>query len=124
MNELVDIALQGTLLPYMEAEWLDSFKADFSNLIIETITWISKKKEWKIDLDLLLKMADVVLLHDNTEEYGIKLKCSVLLRLNRNVQARQVFYKFANDYEKLLSIQPNFTFEDIIKSYSGKQLML
>jgi DNA-binding SARP family transcriptional activator len=123
LNELVDIALQGTLLPYMEAEWLDSFKAGFSNLIIETITRISKKKEWKIDLDLLLKMADVVLLHDNTEEYGIKLKCSVLLRLNRNVQARQVFHKFANDYEKLLSIKPNFTFEDIIKSYSGKQLM-
>ena len=118
LKELADIALQGTLLPYMEAEWLDSYKADFSNLIIETITWLTKKPELKIDPDMLLKMADIILLHDNTEEYGIKLKCHTLLYLKRNVQAQQAYHKFVHDYEKLLSIKPNFSFEDIIKGFS------
>ncbi|WP_029902855.1 hypothetical protein [Prevotella sp. 10(H)] len=115
LHELIGISSQGTLLPHMEADWLDAYKADFSNRIIETFVTLSQRPAYQSDFALLLKMSDIILMHDNTDEYGIKLKCYSLLNLKRNLQARQAFEKFADDYEKLLAAKPEFTFEDILK---------
>jgi two-component SAPR family response regulator len=116
LAELLNLTSRGNLLPYMETPWIDRFKAEFSSSIIETITWISQSDRWKKDFDILLAIADIILIHDNTEEYGIKLKCSTLLYMKRNVQARNAYTKFVEDYEKLLSSKPDFTFENILKN--------
>jgi len=116
LSELVDIALNGTLLPLVQqSEWLDPYQSDYTNRLIECLLKHSKRDEVKNDLLLLLKIADVILLHDNTDEDAIQLKCYALFHLGRKKQALQVFNRFVDDYENLLATKPNLIFEELVK---------
>jgi hypothetical protein len=112
---LLDIASRGMLLPCIHSEWLDEYKAGYSNTLIEMLTYFSKKSEVKTDFELLLKIADVILVHDAAEEYGVKLKCYALHCLKQNRQAMQVFKKFTDDYENLYACKPELSFEQVTK---------
>ena len=115
-TELVDIALKGTLLPYIQTEWLELYQADYANHLIECLMEHCKHSEVKPDLMLLIKIADVILLHDNIDENAIKIKCYALFGLGRKNQALQTFNKFSADYENLLAAKHNLVFEELIKS--------
>jgi DNA-binding SARP family transcriptional activator len=116
LNELVDIALRGTLLPYIQqTEWLEPYQSDYANMLIECLMECSKYDEVKTDWLLLLKISDTILLHDNTDEDAIKLKCRALFRLGRKNNALQSFNKFTADYEKLLAAKHNLVFEELVK---------
>ncbi len=113
--ELVDLALTGTLLPYLQYEWLEVYQTEYTNSLIDTILQYKKNEEIKKDLPLTLKMADVILLHDNIDEDAISLKCYALYHMGRRRKALEVFNKFATDYEYLLAEKTNLIFEDLIK---------
>ena len=116
LTELVDIALRGTLLPYVQqTEWLELYQTDYTNRLIECLMRYSRYDELKNDL-LLLKIADVLLLHDNTDENAIRLKCYALFRSGRKNQALQAFNKFTADYESLLAAKHNLVFDELVKS--------
>ena len=116
LTELVDIALRGTLLPYVKkAEWLEPYQTDYSNLIIECLMRYIRNDALKNDLLLLLKIADVILLHDNIDEDAIRLKCYALLRSGRKNQALQAFNKFTTNYESLLAAKHNLVFDELVK---------
>ena len=116
LAELVDIALKGTLLPYIQQlEWLESFLSDYSSQLIECLMKYSKHDELKTDLLFLLKIADTILLHDNIDEDAICLKCYALFRMGRKSHALQAFNKFTYDYENLLATKHNLIFDEIVK---------
>ena len=117
LSELVDLAFRGTLLPYtQQPEWLETYQSDYGNRLIESLIEFSKRDEVKKDLLLLLKIADVILLHDNIEEDAIKIKCYALYRLGRKNLAINAFNKFTADYESLLAAKHNLIFDDLVKS--------
>lgn len=115
LDNLLEITSRGTLLPEMKAVWLGDFKSYYSNSAIDVLVRISKNKNIRNDFEVLLKIANVILLNDSTEEYGIKLKCYVLLKLKRNKQANQYLQEFSDNYEKMYAVKPDITFEDIVK---------
>ena len=115
LSELVDLALTGTLLPYLQYEWLEVYQTEYTNSLIDTILQYKENEEVKKDLPLTLKMADVILLHDNIDEDAISLKCYALYHMGRRKKALEVFNKFTTDYENLLVEKTNLTFEDLIK---------
>lgn len=113
--ELVDLALFGKLLPNMQYEWLEPYQTKYTNSLINLILQFKEIKEVKNDLNLLLKMANVILLHDNIDEDAISLKCYSLYNMGRKKQALLVFNKFLNDYEDLLKEKSKLAFDDLIK---------
>ena len=115
LNELVNIALTGKLLTFIQYEWLESYQTEYTNSLIEMMLKYSKHEEVKKDLLLLSKMADTILLHDNIDEGAIAIKCYALFNMGRKKQALQAFSKFMTDYESLLAVKPNLIFEDLIK---------
>ena len=116
LTELVDIALEGTLLPLLQqSEWAESYQSEYTNLLIECLMKNSIRDDVKSNLLLLLKIADVILLHDNTDEEAIKLKCYALFRSGRKNQALQAFNKFTADYENLLGTKHNLVFDELVK---------
>jgi two-component SAPR family response regulator len=115
LNEMLDIAGKGKLLPFYEMEWLDNIKADYSNRIIEFLQKKARLPELKDELALLLKISEVILLHDDIEEIGIQLKCNTLFRLDKKKQALVSFNKFSEEHVKLLGIETKLSFEDIVK---------
>ncbi len=116
MEELVDIALRGKLLSYLQqSEWVETYQTDYSNMIIESLLEFTKRDEVKTDLMMLLKIADVILLHDSIDEDAIKLKCYALFHLGRKNQALQSFNKFTAEYENLLAAKHNLSFDEMVK---------
>jgi two-component SAPR family response regulator len=116
LNELVDLALTGKLLPYaLPSEWLEAYQTDFTNVLIESLIKVARQDGMKTDLVLLVKIADIILLHENIDEDAIKFKCYALFHLGRKNQALQAFNKFSADYTSLLGVRHNLSFEDLIK---------
>ena len=116
LTELVNIALRGILLPTIQqTEWLDPYQTAYADRLIECLMRYSQHNELKTDLMLALKIADVILLHDNIDEDAIKLKCYALFHLGRKNQALQTFKKFTGDYKSLLNVKHNLLFEDLVK---------
>jgi DNA-binding SARP family transcriptional activator len=115
LTEWADLALTGRLLPYIQHEWLEPYQTEYTNSLIELILQFKEKEEVKKDLALLLKMADVILLHDNTDEEAISLKCYALYNMGHKKQALDAFNKFESDYETLLAEKTRLSFENLIK---------
>ena len=115
LNEMLDIAARGKLLPFYELEWLDNIKTDYSNLIIEFLLKKARLPELRDELALLLKMSEVILLHDDIEEDGIRLKCNTLFRLDKKKQALVSFNRFSEEHIKLLGMPTKLSFEDVVK---------
>lgn len=113
--ELVDLSLTGKLLPFVQFEWLESYQTEFTNSLIDIILQYKQHKEVKKDLVLLLKMADVILLHDNIDEDAISLKCYALFHMGHKKQALDAFNKFSVDYETLLAEKTHLIFDALIK---------
>ncbi len=65
---------------------------------------------------LLLKISDVILIHDNIDEDAIRIKCKVLYQMKQKGLSKQSYDKFCEDYVRLLNTKPDFSYEDIISS--------
>jgi two-component SAPR family response regulator len=117
-RELLTATLQiirsGKLLPLRDFEWLDNYKTHYANIVIETLTHISSSAAIRKDLPLLLNIAEAILLQDDTEEYAIKLKCSILFKIGKKKQALQCYNKFAEEYFALLNAQPDLSFNEMV----------
>lgn len=111
--ELLDITSRGKLLPYVEVEWLDDIKSNYSNELIDFLIEVSKSNVLKNDYNTLLKISNTILIYDSVEEYAVKLKCYILKQLKGNREIRLCYQKYADDYEKLYSVKPDITLEEL-----------
>lgn len=117
LDKLLKYSSGGLLLPNLQAEWLDAYKSEYTNLIIETLQTISRWDSVKNDLDILLKISEVVLIHDNIDEEAVKMKCFALFRLGKKGQSKQCFEKFLKDYKVLLDSEYS---EENFKTFISK----
>lgn len=104
VKEFLKLAVRGVLLPNFQAEWVDSFKGVYTNSVIEILNKLTHKKEVKSDFVLLLKISDVILLHDNIDEEAAKIKVYSLYNLGKKGQAIQYYEKFIEDYKNLMGV--------------------
>ena len=115
INKALDIVIKGNLLPDANYEWIDNYKSDYSNLIINVLSEISKYPEIKKDLKLLLRISNAMLAQDAIDEDAISLKCYALYHLGKKGLALATFNNFSEKYKKILSSTPKIEFEEIIK---------
>lgn len=111
VNELVTIASRGVLLPNLQEEWIDAFKGDYTNLVIETLTSLLQNKEITKDQILVLRISDVILKHDSIDEDIAKLKVTTLFRLGKKSQAKQCYEKFIEDYKNFMGVAYKESFD-------------
>jgi len=111
VNELVSIASRGLLLPNLQEEWVDAFKGDYTNIVIETLSFLLQNEEIKKDPLLVLHISDAILKHDCIEEDIAKLKVSTLYKLGKKSQAKQCFDKFVDSYKNFMGVAYKDSFE-------------
>jgi DNA-binding SARP family transcriptional activator len=111
VNELAKIASRGVLLPNFQEEWVDTFKGDYTNVIIETLTNLLQLKDVLADKILVLHICDAILKHDSIDEDTVKLKFTTLYNLGKKSQAKHCFDKFAEDYKNFMGVAFKETFE-------------
>ncbi len=111
VTEIINLASRGFLLPNLQEEWLDAFKGDYTNLVIETLTSLLQNKEIKSDPILVLHISDAILKHDSIDEDITKLKISTLFNLGKKNQAKQCYEKFAENYKNFMGVTYKASFD-------------
>lgn len=111
----VQVAYQGELLPDFQIDWLDEFKADFSNLVLDTLGEFATQPEVKKNLHLLNHIAECILKFDTINEDAIVLKCTTLSQLGKKGLAKTAYDSFVREYNNLLGINYPVPFNEIIE---------
>lgn len=110
--QLINAVSAGEICPDIQTEWIDSFKVDIANRLIDGLEYFSKKQN---DLNLLTLIADAILKYDPLNEEAITLKCSSLYSLGKKGLAKHSYDNFCNEYLSLLGTKYNTAFKNIIE---------
>lgn len=109
--------LSGQLLPYVQTDWLDSFKSNYDNAVLDVAISLSKQDYIKENNDLLIRIANSMFAHDKTDEYALILKCQTLYKNGRTSLAKITFDTFCNEYKTMLNTDYSKTFNEVINSH-------
>ena len=111
---LIKNVKRGSLLPNMQAGWLDGFKSDISNRVIDTLLEFSQKLDANKDDRELLEIADAIFNYDSINQEALVIKCSVLNKKGKYSLARTWYDHFAKEYKSLYAENYVKTFEEVI----------
>ena len=112
--KILNIIQRGSLLSDLSYEWLDGFKAKISNSIIDILLGFTTSQGNKISADLVIKIADTIMLFDMVNEHAMELKCTALVSLGKHSLAKDTYSKFEKEYKILYDIAFNRSFKSII----------
>jgi len=112
--KLINIASYGELLPNLQVEWLDPFKANFANLLIDLLIDASKQKELAFSPFEMICLADTLLIYDILNDDALKLKCSALVKMGKNGLAGEFYNSFVKQYLVLFGTEYNYSFAQVI----------
>jgi DNA-binding SARP family transcriptional activator len=105
---------RGSLLPNLQGSWLDNFKSDVSNQIIDTLIEYAQKLDGEKDDKLLLEIADAVFAYDSINQEALVIKCSVLNKKGKYSLAKTWYDHFVKEYKNLYAENYPRTFEEVI----------
>ncbi len=102
LNKVLEILLYGPLLSNTVADWLDDFKDSYSSLSIDLLKELLEIETRQKNNDLILRIADTMLLHDPLNEDALLAKCSVLFSEGKKGIAKSVYDRFCKEYRESL----------------------
>jgi two-component SAPR family response regulator len=114
VRKLLSIVSTGKLLPNLQSEWVDPFKADFSNDMVDLFLELIRQPELDISQQERTNMADSVLIHDTLNEDALKIKCQLLVKAGKNGLAKNAYASFAKEYFASFGTPFKYTFEQIL----------
>ena len=112
--KLLNIASYGEMLPNMQVEWVDPFKASFANDLIDLLLEVSQQKEHAFSLSELVNMADTLLIYDVLNDDALKLKCRSLVKMGKNGLAQASYNSFVKQYSTLFGSKYYYSFTQVI----------
>ncbi len=115
MTGLADIIQRGSFLSNDEHEWLDPFKSEVSNEIIDTYMHFATSIDLKEDPDFLIKLANYVAYFDPVNEDTMSIKCKSLAYLGKHSLARDTFEHFGKEYKRLYGEDFEKNFQEILE---------
>jgi two-component SAPR family response regulator len=114
LKRLLALLSKGELLPNLQVEWVDSFKSDFSNNLMDILFELSKKHEVADNPQLCIDVADALFIQDSLNEDALQLKCATLVKMGRNKLSKKVYGAFAKEYKLLFGTDFRTSFEQIV----------
>jgi len=112
--KLLNVVSSGELLPNLQIEWVDPFKANFANDLIDLLIDASKQQKFTFSPSELVHLADTLLLYDVLNDDALKLKCSSLVKMGKNGLAQTTYNSFVKQYSILFGTKYNYSFAEII----------
>lgn len=117
LAEVLSIVSAGSLLPGYEFEWIDKFKATYSELLISVMMKAAGDDRLSKNYGYLSKIADIILREDSLDEFAIKLKCRTLYNEGHKGKAQALFDKWHAEYKKVMNADPDISYtKDILES--------
>src|SRR5215217_1004181 len=111
--ELAEIIKGGPFLPNINYEWMDSFKAEVSNEIIDTYLHFANSVSITGDPVLLIELANYIFYFDSVNEEAMIIKCQALVHLGKHTQAKNAYENFCREYKLLYNDDFDKGFNDV-----------
>lgn len=117
INDITDLSGlldNGELLPNLQVDWLDSYKAQYTNSVIDFLVKLLSKSEIKSDKKILLHIADCIFSLDSINEDALIVKCQILHKEGKGGVALTVYNTFCKEYQTLLDSDFPSSFNDVL----------
>jgi len=111
---LVKITEKGPFLHNLNYEWLDYFKADVSDRIINTLTNYMHNEDIEKDPDFMIHLCDCIFNFDSISEDAMIYKCKAQSAMGKHSLAEGTFKKFEKEYKLLYAQDYEYSFQDIL----------
>ena len=116
INHLIKITNQGPFLRNVQYPWLDEFKAQISELTIDTLIHFANQCDIKNEADFIIHLADSIFIFDVTNEDAMILKCKALHFAGKHSYAKATYEKFFKEYLEMYGEEYNRSFINILKN--------
>ena len=114
LEKLLSLASFGQLLPNMQFDWVDSFKADYSDSMIDLLSRLRDSKQFVGNDNLRIQISNCILRFDSLDEESVRVKCRALVDLKRMGMAYTAFDQFTKEYKLILNEDFKYSFEQFI----------
>lgn len=114
INLLTKIVSRGNFLFNLEYEWLEPFKSEISNRVIDAYTSYSKNLNFEADAQEIIEIADRIFVFDKVDETAMEMKCKALVVLGKHSLAQKCYEHFEKEYQLLYAEKFNKSFKQII----------
>ena len=115
VSRLVEITQKGAFLMNSSYEWLDDFKSDISDKIVDTMVVFAEKCDFKTDAEFIVQLADCIFNFDRSNEEAMILKCKAEYCLGKHSLAKLTYEKFIKEYQLLYNEEYKRSFNELIK---------
>jgi len=116
LDELTSIIHRGSFLSNVEYDWLDGFKSEISNEIIDTYLQYAANIKVADDPEFLINLANYVFCFDPVNEEAMVINCKALVHLGKHSLAKAKFETFSKAYKSLYNADFEYSFNDILSS--------
>jgi two-component SAPR family response regulator len=99
--QLTHITQRGNFLSNIEYEWLDGFKSEVSNEIIDSYIQFANSIQVADDPEFLIKLANDIFYFDPVNEEAMILKCKALAHIGKHSLAKHAFENFNREYKAI-----------------------
>jgi len=114
--QLIEISQKGGFLVNAHYEWLDEFKAQVSDRIMDTFVEYGQKADIKAEAEFIIHLADCIFNFDIVNEEAMILKCKAQYCLGKHSHAKATYDKFCKEYQGMYNQEYDKAFTDIINS--------
>jgi two-component SAPR family response regulator len=114
INQLAEITQRGSFLSNIEYEWLDEYKSEVSNEIIDTYIHFAHSIPIKEDPDFLVRLANYIFYFDAVNEEAIAVKCKALAYTGKHSLAKAAFDNFVRQYKTLYGEEYGRDFQQML----------
>jgi two-component SAPR family response regulator len=114
VRQLLSIVSKGELLPNMQTEWMDTFKSDFSNRLIDLLLELYRHSAVFKTPAICIRLADCIFIHDPLNEDALAIKCFNLVQMGKYGLAQKVYLSFSKEYHALFDSKFKCSFEQLI----------
>jgi two-component SAPR family response regulator len=111
---LMELSKKGTFLASANYQWLDDFKDNISNEIIDKMTAFAQSQKIEEDPAWMVHLADSLFIFDIVNEEAMILKCKALTLMGKHSLASHTFAKFTKDFKALYNQYYDKSLEEVI----------
>jgi two-component SAPR family response regulator len=115
IERLFDIIRRGTLLLDTDYEWLDEFKAEAANEIIDRLLLFARSVEMTAEPDILIQTTNHIFHFDPVNEDAMQIQCKVLALLGKHSVSKNVYEKFVREYRHIYGEDYDRSFQSVIE---------
>lgn len=113
IKRTLQLMQRGTLLPELNEEWLDSFKAETTARVINLLDELLSRSAISMDTSLSIQIAETMFMYDSLNEEALTAKCCLLSKIGKKGMAKNTYENFCREYKRMLGTDYPTSFTDI-----------